>query len=54
MLRVVRRRWVVERTLAWLSRRLRLSKDYEELPETGEAWVQIAMVHPMLKRLEPT
>ena len=53
-LRVVRRRWVVERTLAWLSRRLRLSKDYEELPETGEAWVHIAMVHPMLKSLEPT
>ena len=37
------RRWVVERTLAWLSRCRRLSKDYEELPETGEAWVHIAM-----------
>ena len=49
---VLPRRWVVERVLAWLSRRRRLSKDYEELPETGEAWVHIAMVHLMLKRLE--
>ena len=54
VLRVVRRRWVVKRALAWLSRRRRLSKDYEQLPETGEAWVHIAMVHLMLKRLEPT
>ena len=38
----------------WLSRCRRLSKDYEELPETGEAWVHIAMVHLMLKRLKPT
>ncbi len=46
---VLPRRWVVERTLAWLSRCRRLSKDYEELPETGETWVHIAMVHLMLK-----
>ena len=51
---VLPRRWVVERTLAWLSRCRRLSKDYEELPETGEAWVHVAMVHLMLKRLKPT
>ena len=51
---VLPRRWVVERTLAWLSRCRRLSKDYEELPETGETWVHIAMVHLMLKRLKPT
>ena len=44
----------VERTLAGLSRCRRLSKDYEELPETGENWVHIAMVHLMLKRLKPT
>ena len=51
---VLPRRWVVERTLALLSRCRRLSKDYEELPETGETWVHIAMVHLMLKRLTPT
>ena len=44
-------RWVVERTLAWLGRCRRLSKDYEELPETSEAWVHAAMIHLMLKRL---
>ena len=50
---VLPRRCVVERTLAWLGRRRRLSKDYEALPETSEAWVHIAMVHLMLKRLRP-
>ena len=47
------RRWVVERTFAWLGRCRRLSKDYEAVPATHEAWVQIAMTHLMLKRLAP-
>lgn len=45
------RRWVVERTFAWLGRYRRLSKDYEQLPETSEAMIYAAMVHLMLKRL---
>jgi putative transposase len=45
------KRWIVERTFAWLGRSRRLSKDYEGLPETTEAWVRIAMIHLMLKRL---
>ncbi len=44
-------RWVVERTFAWLGRCRRLSKDYEVLPETGEAMIKLAMVHMMVRRL---
>jgi putative transposase len=50
---VLPRRWVVERTFAWLGRSRRLSKDYEGRPATHEAWVQVAMIHLMLKRLSP-
>ena len=47
------KRWVVERTFAWLGRCRRLSKDYEALPETSEAVIYVAMIHLMLKRLHP-
>ena len=48
---VLPRRWVVERTLAWLVRWRRLVRDYERLPETHEAFVKWAMVGLMLNRL---
>ena len=48
---VLPRRWVVERTFAWLGRYRRLSKDYERCPQTSEAVVYIASVHMMLRRL---
>jgi putative transposase len=48
---VLPRRWVVERTFAWLSFCRRLSKDYEVLPETSEAMIYAAMVHLMVRRL---
>jgi putative transposase len=46
-------RWVVERTFAWLGRYRRLSKDYEHLPESGEAVIKIAAIHHYLRRLCP-
>jgi putative transposase len=48
---VVPRRWVVERSFAWLGRNRRLSKDYEMLPCSSEAFVYLAMIRLMLKRL---
>jgi putative transposase len=48
------KRWVVERTFAWLGRYRRLSKDYERELETSEAMVQLAMIDNMIERLEPT
>ena len=48
---VLPRRWVVERTFGWLGRQRRLSKDYEALPASSAAWVQIAMSRLMLRRL---
>jgi transposase len=49
--RVLPRRWVVERTFAWLGRCRRLGKDYEALAETGEAWIDLAMIRLMAARL---
>ncbi len=45
------RRWVVERSLGWLGRWRRLSRDYEALPEVSEAMVSLAMIRLLLHRL---
>ena len=48
---VIKRRWVVERTFAWISRNRRMSRDYEFLAETTEALVYVCMIRLMVKRL---
>src|SRR5215208_2088257 len=48
---VIKRRWVAERTFAWIARNRRMSRDYEFLPETGEALIYVTMIRLMLKRL---
>jgi hypothetical protein len=45
------RRWVVERTIAWIDHNRRMSKDYERLPESSEAFIYVAMSRLMLRRL---
>ena len=41
----------IERTLAWLGQNRRMSKDYERLPESGEAFIYVAMSRLMVRRL---
>ena len=48
---VLPKRWIVERTFAWLGRHRRLSKDYERIPENSEAAILIAMIDLMSRRL---
>lgn len=47
---VLPKRWIVERTFAWLGRYRRLSKDYEARTQSSEAMVRIAMIQVMLRR----
>jgi putative transposase len=47
------KRWVVERTFAWLYRYRRLSKDYEFRPSSSEAMIYLASAHLLLRRLVP-
>ena len=51
--KVLPKRWVVERTFAWLGRCRRLSKDYERSSRVSETWIQLAMIGLMVRRLRP-
>jgi putative transposase len=51
--KVLKWRWIVERTFAWLGRYRRMSKDYEGSEESSESWIYLAMIHLMLRRLDP-
>jgi putative transposase len=50
---LLKRRWIVERTFAWLENYHRLSKDHELLPESSENLIYLAMIHLMVRRLKP-
>ena len=50
---VLARRWVVERTIAWVNRCRRLSKDFEQQAKNSAAWVYWASIQRMLRRLAP-
>ena len=47
------KRWVAERTFAWLGRSRRLSKDYERRTDSSECMIRISSIHLMLRRLAP-
>ena len=52
---VLPKRWIVERTFAWISRNRRLARDFERYARTVAAFVRLAMIRLMLKRLtKPT
>lgn len=48
---VLPKRWIVERTFAWIGRCRRLAKDFENLARTARAFVLLAMIRLMLRRL---
>jgi transposase len=48
---VLPKRWMVERTSSWIDQNRRMSKDYERLPETSEAFIYVAMTRLMVRRL---
>jgi putative transposase len=50
---VLPKRWIVERTFAWLGKCRRLSKDYEHLVASSEAMIRLAMIGLMVRRLAP-
>ena len=47
------KRWIIERTFAWLMRNRRLARDWERLSATTETWIYLAMCRLMTKRLAP-
>jgi putative transposase len=50
---IVKFRWIVERTFGWMNYQRRLSKDYEYSPRHAEAWIKLAAINTMTRRLSP-
>ncbi len=51
---ILPRRWVVERSLAWITRWRRLARDHEGLPESSEAFIKLSASRRMLSLLAPS
>ena len=51
---VLPKRWIVERTFAWISRNRRLARDFERYAATVTAFIRLAMIRIMLRRLAAT
>jgi putative transposase len=49
--KILPKRWIVERTFAWLYKYRRLSRDYERYATSGEDMIRLAMINIMLRRL---
>ena len=49
--KVVKWRWIIERTFGWLGRSRRLSKDYEQNPASSLAWIRLALVALLVRRM---
>lgn len=47
------KRWIAERTLAWLNWSRRLSKDYEQTTESSQAWIDVSAIRTALRKIEP-
>lgn len=51
---VLPKRWIIERTFAWLVRYRRLRSEYETTVKSSIAWIYVAMIHRMARHLAPT
>lgn len=51
---VLPKRWIVERTFAWLMRYRRLRSEYETTVASSVGWIYAAMIHRMVRHLAPT
>ena len=49
--KIVKFRWIVERTFGWMNTQRRLSKDYEYSIKSAEAWIKLAAINTMIRRL---
>jgi len=51
---ILPKRWIVERTFSWISRNRRLARDFERYARSVAAWIRLAMIRIMLRRLART